>query len=332
MDTKALTAPLRLKDDGADDGQLVARFAVYNTLDSQGDVIRPGAIRSGQIVPMVPAHDWRSYAIGEGVTEERADGAYYLAQLFTDIPLAADWYRSMKHRGPRQEWSFGFRVTEAESGEFEGQPVRIVKGLELFEVSPVLVGANRGTATLSLKGDDGDEELFGLDPCPACGHDRAFDEGNALELRAEWTAAFVNDLPDSAFAVIEAGGSRDADGKTVPRRLRHFPHHNAQGAPDAPHVRNALARIPQSSLSAALKARAEGHVRRHADRMSIGTSSLREAMTSGLAFAAWHRHDIEPEPEPTPAPEPEPEPRLAGQALYLDYQHTLARRHLSEAL
>jgi HK97 family phage prohead protease len=50
----------------------------------------------------------------------------------------------------------------------------------------------------------------------------------------------INDLPDSAFAYIEPGGKKDDQGKTVPRSLRHFPIH------DAAHVRNALARAPQS--------------------------------------------------------------------------------------
>ena len=54
------------------------------------------------------------------------------------------------------------------------------------------------------------------------------------------TSASINDLPDSDFAYIEPGGSKDASGKTVPRSLRHFPVH------DAAHVRNALARAPQS--------------------------------------------------------------------------------------
>src|SRR5215831_1830282 len=58
--------------------------------------------------------------------------------------------------------------------------------------------------------------------------------------RAEMTAAGINDLPDSDFAYIEPGGSKDASGKTVPRSLRHFPIH------DVAHVRNALARAPQS--------------------------------------------------------------------------------------
>jgi HK97 family phage prohead protease len=58
--------------------------------------------------------------------------------------------------------------------------------------------------------------------------------------RAEMTSASINDLPDSDFAYVEPGGTKDSSGKTVPRSLRHFPVH------DAAHVRNALSRAPQS--------------------------------------------------------------------------------------
>jgi len=58
--------------------------------------------------------------------------------------------------------------------------------------------------------------------------------------RAEMTSASINDLPDSDFAYIEPGGTRDSSGRTVPRDKRHFPLH------DADHVRNALSRAPQS--------------------------------------------------------------------------------------
>ncbi len=71
--------------------------------------------------------------------------------------------------------------------------------------------------------------------------------------KAEWTAAYMNDLPDSAFLHVDAGGKKDADGKTVPRGLRHFPVRDNEGAVDLPHLRNALARIAQSNLSDDLK-------------------------------------------------------------------------------
>jgi HK97 family phage prohead protease len=75
------------------------------------------------------------------------------------------------------------------------------------------------------------------------------------QTRATWDAAYINDLPDSAFLYVEPGGEKDESGKTVPRSLRHFPVKDASGAIDLPHLRNALARIPQSNLSQAIKDR-----------------------------------------------------------------------------
>jgi DNA adenine methylase len=72
-------------------------------------------------------------------------------------------------------------------------------------------------------------------------------EQRLLDLaKAQWSRAYINDLPDSAFLYIEAGGERDEQGKTVPRALRHFPVRNHLGELDLPHLRNAIARIPQS--------------------------------------------------------------------------------------
>jgi len=79
----------------------------------------------------------------------------------------------------------------------------------------------------------------------------------ALEERAEWSTAYMNDLPDSAFLIVEKGGSKDSEGKTTPRSLRHFPVRDANGDVDMAHLRNALSRIPQSNLSSELKAQAQ---------------------------------------------------------------------------
>ena len=65
--------------------------------------------------------------------------------------------------------------------------------------------------------------------------------------KTQWSRTYVNDLPDGAFLYVEAGGEKDDQGKTVPRSLRHFPVRNHVGEPDVPHLRNARARIPQST-------------------------------------------------------------------------------------
>lgn len=66
--------------------------------------------------------------------------------------------------------------------------------------------------------------------------------------KAVWTTAFINTLPDSAFLHVESGGKKDSEGKTVPRNLRHFPFKGDDGKIDLPHLRNAIARIPQAKI------------------------------------------------------------------------------------
>jgi len=87
---------------------------------------------------------------------------------------------------------------------------------------------------------------------------------------SKWTRKYINDLPDSAFLYIEPGGEKDEEGKTKPRSLRHFPYKNAEGKVDLPHLRNALARIPQSKLSEEVKERVIAKARRIAKKYGIG--------------------------------------------------------------
>lgn len=77
--------------------------------------------------------------------------------------------------------------------------------------------------------------------------------GTRETIKTVWSTADIDNLADSAFLYIEPGGEKDKDGKTTPRSLRHFPYKDASGAVDLPHLRNAIARIPQSSLPADLR-------------------------------------------------------------------------------
>jgi HK97 family phage prohead protease len=93
-----------------------------------------------------------------------------------------------------------------------------------------------------------------------------------LGVKAVWTTAYINGLPDSAFLYVESG-EKDGEGKTVPRSKRHFPYKNAEGSVDLPHLRNALARIPQSNLPQAAKDRATAKARRILESQGKSASS-----------------------------------------------------------
>jgi hypothetical protein len=66
---------------------------------------------------------------------------------------------------------------------------------------------------------------------------------------AEWDAAYINDLPDAAFACIDPGGKLDELRKTVPRAKRHYPHHNMDGSLNRDHLNNALSRVAQEATT-----------------------------------------------------------------------------------
>jgi len=88
---------------------------------------------------------------------------------------------------------------------------------------------------------------------------------------AEWDTEYINNLPDSAFAYIAPGGEKDEQGKTVPRTLRNLPYKNAQGNLDADHVRNALARLDQTDISAEGKAEAKKNLCAAAKELNIAS-------------------------------------------------------------
>lgn len=90
---------------------------------------------------------------------------------------------------------------------------------------------------------------------------------------APMTTQSINDLPDEDFAYIEPGGKKDAEGKTTPRSLRHFPIH------DAEHVRNALARLSSSPFGPKARPKVLAAAAKFGIKVSgDGSSALEDAL------------------------------------------------------
>src|SRR5713226_621946 len=97
---------------------------------------------------------------------------------------------------------------------------------------------------------------------------------------AELSSADINNLPDSDFAYIEAGGTKDSSGKTVPRSLRHFP------IDDAAHVRNALARASQSPFGAKAMPKIRAAAKKFNIELSEESQQSAELPLAGLCVRA----------------------------------------------
>tara|TARA_B100000927_G_scaffold164084_1_gene132203 strand:+ start:9878 stop:11170 length:1293 start_codon:yes stop_codon:yes gene_type:complete len=164
-------------------GSVEAVFSVFNKLDTDGDVVLPSAIKSGfkdDQVPMVFAHKW-DQPIGKGVITSDDEKATFRGNFFMDTEAGKEAYHLAKAMADLQEWSFGFRINDAEVKEYKSEDgdeisARFLKDLTVYEVSPVLVGANRETYTLDIKsGEEAVYESSNLDEEKAANPEDVFD-------------------------------------------------------------------------------------------------------------------------------------------------------------
>ncbi len=139
------------------EGKVEAVFSVFNEIDSDGDVVMPNSIKSGYGdagVAMVWAHDWKK-PIGRGEIIQDGEKAKFKGQFIMDTQDGRDAFETVKAMGDLQQWSFGYEVVDSENGTFtkDGMDTeaRFLNELKVWEVSPVLVGANQNTYTVGVK-------------------------------------------------------------------------------------------------------------------------------------------------------------------------------------
>jgi len=152
-----------LPDEG--EGVFEAIVAVFGNVDRGGDRIKKGAFRrtleERGLPPIIWSHMWDVPPIGT-VTEaaENNEGLRIKGRLFVgegdDHPIARQVYTAMKARdgngvSPLREFSFGYEVRDSSEEKQDGEDVRVLKDVELFEIGPTLVGMNPATRLLAVK-------------------------------------------------------------------------------------------------------------------------------------------------------------------------------------
>ena len=159
MNRKEFRAPIALKTGEGEEGTFEAVFATFNVIDRDGDVIKPEAFTEGQRVRIAAwGHNWGVLPVGDGVLSADEETARVKGRFFTDTEGGRETYRTVKNLGPLQEWSFGFDILKSAEGEFEGERVRYLESLDVYEVSPVMLGAGIGTRTTGIKSSAADAE------------------------------------------------------------------------------------------------------------------------------------------------------------------------------
>lgn len=139
-------------------GKFDAAIATFDVIDSDSDIIEHGAF-GGAFASVLPAHDSGSVPLGKVQVQERGELAVAVGGFNLDIEKARDWSSALKfdlaNPPAVQEWSWGFTIPEGGSKleTIDGEDVRVISKVNLFEVSPVLRGASVGTRTLSAKAE-----------------------------------------------------------------------------------------------------------------------------------------------------------------------------------
>jgi HK97 family phage prohead protease len=170
--TKAI--PGQLSVDEAE-GIVECFVAGIGNKDSVGDICMPGAF-TGSLARRRPrvvwGHDW-NHPIGKvleiyevGPKDPRLPGKMRnagIGGLFARVQFnlkserGREAFANVVFFGADQEWSIGYKTLKADYDN--ARQANLLREVELYEVSPVLHGANQLTATISIKADNGDDRV-----------------------------------------------------------------------------------------------------------------------------------------------------------------------------
>lgn len=146
-----------------DAGHGLARLATLSGVDSDGDTYAAGAFswKEGgeQWAPMLPAHNRAAMPFGKSRVYEDSGTAFAELHLNLDTAAGKEWHAHLKFDlatgRPAQEWSYGFGTLDAAYEQRGEDRIRVLKRVDVHEVSPVIRGAGVGTATLTMKSGGG---------------------------------------------------------------------------------------------------------------------------------------------------------------------------------
>jgi HK97 family phage prohead protease len=169
LDVKSISGALSIDEAK---GIVECFVAAIGNKDSVGDIIVPGAFEAslrkrrprvvwghdwnqpiGKVLDIfeVPAYDKR---LPPKLREAGVGGLYVRMQINLKSERGREAFASILFFGDEQEYSIGYKTLD--SIYDNGKQANILREIELYEVSPVLHGANQLTATLSIKSESQD--------------------------------------------------------------------------------------------------------------------------------------------------------------------------------
>jgi len=221
-DIERKSVQVELKEDK--EGAFIARIATLDVIDKDGDVTISKAFPNKKVLVSAYQHgSWQgALPVGKAEFREEDSSILGLGELNLKTIAGREHYETLKFAPELIEWSYGFKVLQQGSDkeiddwskDHDGaRPARILKKVDPFEISPVLLGAGVDTATLAIKAEK--KGVIPYKETPLAPEDAEWDAG------AEVRQAEIDDLKIMCAWV----DSRNPETKSAYK----LPHHKASG-------------------------------------------------------------------------------------------------------
>ena len=234
--TKAI--PGQLSVDEAE-GIVECFVAGIGNKDSVGDICMPGAFEGSlkrRRPRVVWGHDW-NHPIGKvleinevGPNDPRLPakmrnagigGLFARVQFNLKSERGREAFANVVFFGADQEWSIGYKTLKADYDN--ARQANLLREVELYEVSPVLHGANQLTATISIKADNAGDRVSSFKKSKWPMFDRQFAEMIKTEHSKIWDAG-GNIKGDDQYTILtkiaEQGGAAETEDQIKALELR----------------------------------------------------------------------------------------------------------------
>lgn len=154
---RLMKSGVRFEVKDAEQGTVEAVFATFLVKDLHDDWTLPEAFENGAQV-LISAYNhkswWDGIPVGRGVIRVEETRAVLVGQFNLKTEVGREHFEMVKFTGELQEWSYGFDILETGevTEELRQKGVRrVLKKVQVYEVSPVMLGAGLDTETLSVK-------------------------------------------------------------------------------------------------------------------------------------------------------------------------------------
>lgn len=234
--TKAM--PGQLTVDEAE-GIVEAFVAGIGNKDSVGDIVLPGAFSASlkrRKPRVVWGHNWNEpigkvldiYEVGpddprlpKKMKDARIGGLFARVQFNLKSERGREAFANIAFFGMEQEWSIGYKTITAAYDN--ARQANMLREVELYEVSPVLHGANQLTGTISIKSDNAEDRVSSFKKSKWPMFDRQFAEMIKEEHPKIWDAG-GNIKGDDQYTILtkiaEQGGVAQTEDQIKALELR----------------------------------------------------------------------------------------------------------------